>query len=123
MKLLVFLAKNSDRDLAKDEILEGIWGKGVYNDEVLTVAVSSLRKALGDNSQSPYYIKTLHRYGYRMIQRPQSHKTGLTKLKALLTTLEQRVGLKFVIISVIIILFFLILLVQVAVELFVAIGQ
>lgn len=124
MQLLVFFAKNSDRDLAKEEILKGVWGNGVHNEEVLTVAVSSLRKALGDNSQSPVYIKTLHRYGYRMLQQSQvQNKTGFTKLNALLSTLEQRVGPKFVIISVVIALFFLIVLVQVAVELLVAVGQ
>jgi len=123
MQLLVFSAKNSDRDLSKEEILQGVWGNGVFNEEVLTVAVSSLRKALGDNPQSPEYLKTLPRYGYRMLKQPQMQKRGLTKLNTLISTLEQKVGLKFVIISAIIALFLLVLLVQVAVELFVAIGQ
>jgi len=123
MQLLVFSAKNSDRDLAKEEILQGVWGNGEFNEEVLTVAVSSLRKALGDNPQSPEYLKTLPRYGYRMLKQPQIQKRGLTKLNTLISTLEQKVGLKFVIISAIIALFLLVLLVQVAVELFVAIGQ
>ena len=66
MQLLVFFANNSDRDLPKEEILKGVWGNGVFNEEVLTVAVSSLRKALGDNPQSPEYLKTLppHRLSY-----------------------------------------------------------
>jgi len=123
MQLLVFSAKNSDRDLAKEEILQGVWGNGVFNEEVLTVAMSSLRKALGDNPQSPEYLKTLPRYGYRMLKQPQMQKRGLTKLNTLISTLEQKVGLKFVIISAILALFLLVLLVQVAVELFMAIGQ
>ncbi len=123
MQLLVFFAKNSARDLAKEEILKAVWGDGVFNEEVLTVAVSSLRKALGDNPQSPQFLKTLPRTGYRMLQQPQMQKRGLTKLTGLLSALEQKVGLKFVIISAIIALFLLVLLVQVAVELFLAIGQ
>ena len=82
MQLLLFLAKNSDRDLAKEEILKGVWGNGVFNEEVLTVAVSTLRKALGDNPQGPEYLKTLPRYGYRMLQQPQRQKTGVAKLNA-----------------------------------------
>jgi len=31
----------------------------VFNEEVLTVAVSTLRKALDDNPQGPEYLKTL----------------------------------------------------------------
>ncbi len=58
-----------------------------------------------------------------MLKQPQIQKRGLTKLNTLISTLEQKVGLKFVIISAIIALFLLVLLVQVAVELFVAIGQ
>ena len=95
----------------------------MFNEEVLTVAVSTLRKALGDNLQGPEYLKTLPRYGYRMLQQPQMQKTGVAKLNALFSTLEKRVGLKFVIISGIIALFLLILLVQIAVEVFVAMGQ
>lgn len=53
IQLLVFLAKNSDRDLAQEEILKGVWRNGVFNEEVLTVAVSTLRKALDDNPQRP----------------------------------------------------------------------
>jgi DNA-binding winged helix-turn-helix (wHTH) protein len=67
MQLLVHFAQNPGKDLSKEEILRAVWGEGVFSEEALTVAVSSLRKALGDDSRSPKYIKTLPRHGYRML--------------------------------------------------------
>ncbi len=53
MQLLQYFAQNSGRDLAKEEIIRAVWGEGVFSEEVLTVAVSSLRKALCDDSRAP----------------------------------------------------------------------
>ncbi|MCI0698930.1 winged helix-turn-helix domain-containing protein [candidate division KSB1 bacterium] len=70
MQLLVYFAQNPDKDLSKEEILKAVWGEGVFSEEVLTVAVSSLRKSLGDDSRSPKYVKTIPRYGYRLLMSP-----------------------------------------------------
>jgi DNA-binding winged helix-turn-helix (wHTH) protein len=47
MQLLVYFAGNAGKDLPKEDILKTVWGEGVFSEEVLTVAVSTLRKALG----------------------------------------------------------------------------
>jgi len=118
MQLLVYLAQNAGRDLPKEEILRAVWGEGVFSEEVLTVAVSSLRKALGDDSRTPKYIKTLPRFGYRMLTPPASPTTltpfsiptHQSKFLAVLEFLETRVGLRFLIVAGIIVLFLLVLL-------------
>jgi DNA-binding winged helix-turn-helix (wHTH) protein len=118
MQLLVYFAQNPDKDLAKEEILKAVWGEGVFSEEVLTVAVSSLRKSLGDDSRSPKYIKTIPRYGYRMLMSPTAlpASTGDPTPKSksafieMLEFLEARIGLRFLIVAIIVILFLIVLL-------------
>lgn len=118
MQLLVYLVQNAGKDLTKEDILRAVWGEGVFTEEVLTVAVSSLRKALGDNSRTPNYIKTLPRFGYRMLTPPislmptppNSFPIPQSKFLTVLEFLESRIGLRFLIVAAIIVLFLIVLL-------------
>jgi len=115
MQLLVYLAQHAGQDLSKEEILRAVWGEGVFSEEVLTVAVSSLRKALGDDSRAPKYIKTLPRFGYHLLAppatpSPHSFAGHQSKFLTLLEFLDTRVGLRFLIVAAIIILFLIVLL-------------
>ena len=114
MRLLTFLADNAGRELSKEEIIQGVWGEGVHNEEVLTVAVSSLRKALGDDSKAPQFIKTIPRYGYLMLQGPNT--VAATKTRGRLKMLEEKVGLRFLIIAGLVAMLLFVVLVQVLVE-------
>ena len=65
--VLVALVRRSGRLVSKCELLESVW-PGIYVEEgILTVHVSSLRRALGDIRRSPVYIETVSRSGYRFI--------------------------------------------------------
>ncbi len=118
MQLLVYFAQNPDKDLAKEEILKAVWGEGVFSEEVLTVAVSSLRKSLGDDSRSPQYLKTIPRYGYRLLMSPTALPASAgdptpkskSNFIGILEFLEARIGLRFLIVAIIVILFLLVLL-------------
>ncbi|WP_049629616.1 winged helix-turn-helix domain-containing protein [Cellvibrio sp. pealriver] len=65
--LLVFLVNHQGEVLSKDRIIKTIWQGKVVNDDSLAVAISHLRKALGDNSRTPEYIKTIPGVGYQLI--------------------------------------------------------
>lgn len=67
--LLVFFIEQQGEVLGKERILKTIWQGKVVNDDSLAVAISHLRKALGDNSRAPEYIKTLPGVGYQLIAR------------------------------------------------------
>lgn len=65
--LLVFFIEHQGEVLGKEQILKTIWQGKVVNEDSLAVAISHLRKALGDNSRAPHYIKTIPGIGYQFI--------------------------------------------------------
>ncbi len=65
--LLVFFIEHQGEVLGKERILKTIWQGKVVNEDSLAVAISHLRKALGDNSRAPEYIKTIPGVGYQLI--------------------------------------------------------
>ncbi len=79
MLLLLFIDHQGEV-LDKERIIKTIWQGKVVNDDSLAVAISHLRKALGDNSRAPAYIKTIPGVGYQLIA---SAKPYLAKAEAL----------------------------------------
>src|SRR5262245_15481794 len=51
----------------RQEIIDSVWKDAFVTDTSLAEAVSVLRQALGDDPQSPAYIQTVHRRGYRFV--------------------------------------------------------
>jgi len=70
--VLEFLLDRAGRIVSKDAILEGAWNGAFVSETSLTEAISQLRQALGDDSQSPAFIQTVHRRGYRFIAEVKS---------------------------------------------------
>jgi DNA-binding winged helix-turn-helix (wHTH) protein len=65
--LLVMLVQHPGRLLTKDELLAFIWPDAFVEEGILTVHVSAVRKALGDDTRPPTYIETVSGWGYRFI--------------------------------------------------------
>ncbi|MFW5693109.1 MAG: winged helix-turn-helix domain-containing protein, partial [Thermoguttaceae bacterium] len=66
-RLLQVLLERAPEVLDRDTLLDLAWGRTALSPNVLPQAISELRQALGDQAQSPRYIETLHRRGYRVI--------------------------------------------------------
>lgn len=68
-RLLRFLLRNSGRVVTREEIQTEIWGDDTFVDfqRNLNVCVAQLRAALNDDSESPRFIKTVPRRGYRFV--------------------------------------------------------
>lgn len=72
LKVLLALAKRDGDVVTKDEFNEEVWGGRAFGDEPLLRAISLLRGHFEDTR--PYrYIDTLHRRGYRLLQRVELH--------------------------------------------------
>jgi len=67
MQVLVCLAERPGEVFAKEELLRRVWADTFVTDEVLTRAVSELRRVLGDDAKQPRVIETVARGGYRLI--------------------------------------------------------
>ena len=67
LALLVTLARRPGELVRREEIAEGVWGAGVWSvNRSLDVHMSSLRRKLGDSSNHPRYIQTVHGLGFRL---------------------------------------------------------
>lgn len=65
--LLVFLARNSNRTVTKDEIFAAIWGDRIVSDAALSSQIKAARRAVGDDGASQRVISTVHGRGFRFV--------------------------------------------------------
>src|SRR6187431_2519438 len=65
--VLELLVDRAGQVVARQDLLDGVWKDAYVTDTSLAEAISFLRQALGDDSQSPTYIQTVHRRGYRFL--------------------------------------------------------
>jgi len=65
--LLVYLVRNRDRVVSKDELIEGVWGGRIVSDSTLTTRLNAARRAVNDSGAAQCVIRTLHRKGVRFI--------------------------------------------------------
>jgi TolB-like protein/Tfp pilus assembly protein PilF len=65
--LLVYLVKNRDRVVSKDDLLSSIWGGRIVSDSTLTSRINGARKAVGDSGEEQKLIRTIARKGFRFI--------------------------------------------------------
>ena len=67
MDLLILVARAHGRLVSRDEIIQHLWGKAAYVDTEngINTAVRKIRRALGEDPQSPEYLETVVGKGYR----------------------------------------------------------
>ena len=75
MDVLVHLAERAGEVVSKEELVERVWEGRSVTDDVLTVTIYALRKALGDDARRPRYLETVSRRGYRWIAPAKSAAT------------------------------------------------
>ena len=64
--LLSTLMSSHGRALAREELLESVLGEDSFADtRTIDSHVKNLRAKLGDDARNPYWIKTVHGFGYR----------------------------------------------------------
>jgi DNA-binding winged helix-turn-helix (wHTH) protein len=67
MHVLTCLTDNPGEVVSKENLIRVVWADTFVTDDVLTCAISELRKVFGDDSKGPRYIQTIPRTGYRLI--------------------------------------------------------
>ena len=83
-ELLCLLVRNAGHLLSKATLMETLWPNSVVEEHNLTVAVSELRRALGD-SKGRTYTQTVPRLGYRFtapVRKIKSRASSLVNKKS-----------------------------------------
>lgn len=68
-RLLITLLKRAGDLVTREELRAALWGSETFVDAEagLNTAIAKIREALGDNAETPAFIETLPRRGYRFI--------------------------------------------------------
>lgn len=66
LDVLIYLVQQAPKMVPREELLQQFWSKAV-NEESLTRCISTIRRLLDDNQDSPKYLETHHAQGYRFI--------------------------------------------------------
>jgi TolB-like protein/DNA-binding winged helix-turn-helix (wHTH) protein len=65
--LLVFLIRNRERVVSKDDLIASVWGGRIVSDSTLTTRIYAARKAVGDSAEDQRVIRTIPRKGIRFV--------------------------------------------------------
>ena len=66
-RVLLILLRNPGKLIAKEELLNAVWGDAAVTDNSLARSVALLRRLLEDETRSPCYIETVATVGYRFV--------------------------------------------------------
>lgn len=73
---MLSLVREPGRVWSRDALLDAVWPEQSVGEEVLTQAITELRRALGDDFRQPRFIETVHKTGYRLLPRPGGDDGG-----------------------------------------------
>lgn len=65
--VLLLLLRNAGHVVDKNQIFEEVWRESFVSDNALTKIIKELRHALSDSAETPHYIETIPKRGYRFI--------------------------------------------------------
>jgi TolB-like protein/DNA-binding winged helix-turn-helix (wHTH) protein/Tfp pilus assembly protein PilF len=87
LEILRALLERPGEVVTREELRRRVWKNGAYLDfdRSLNKAIVKLRDALGDDADSPRYIETLPRHGYRFISLPHAHVDAAPREQGALT--------------------------------------
>ena len=80
--LLVYLLRNRDHVVSKDDLIATVWGGRIVSDSTLTSRINAARKAVGDSGEEQRLIRTIARKGFRFVGEVHAQPAGETVLAA-----------------------------------------
>jgi DNA-binding winged helix-turn-helix (wHTH) protein/Tol biopolymer transport system component len=87
MQVLVCLAEHPGEVASKDRLLQRVWPGTYVTEDVLTRAVSELRRVFGDDAKHSRFIETIPKGGYRLVaQVAPTSESGGTATEAMRPT-------------------------------------
>jgi len=65
--LLLFLIRNRDRVVTKDDVFASVWGGRIVSESALSTRINAVRTAIGDSGEAQRLLRTLPRKGFRFV--------------------------------------------------------
>ena len=75
--LLVYLVRNRDRVVSKDDLIASVWEGRIVSESTLTSRINATRTAVGDNGKDQKLIRTVARKGLRFVGAVHEDSTGV----------------------------------------------
>lgn len=75
LSMLVILVRDNGNLVEKDRLIRELWPDTFVEESNLTFNISVIRKALGDTAQTPRYIETVPKRGYRFVASVEEVRT------------------------------------------------
>ena len=68
-KVLALLVRRAGEVITREDLRREVWGDGTHVDfdRGLNFCIAQIRTALGDSAESPRYLQTIPKQGYRFI--------------------------------------------------------
>ena len=76
--LILYLVRNRDRVVSKDELIDAVWGGRIVSESALTTRINAARTAIGDSGKAQHLIRTLPRKGVRFVGEVREKPADLT---------------------------------------------
>jgi pimeloyl-ACP methyl ester carboxylesterase/DNA-binding winged helix-turn-helix (wHTH) protein len=91
--LLLYLIRNRERVVTKDDLIDSVWGGRIVSESTLTSRINAARKAIGDSGAEQALIRTVARKGLRFVGDVREG-AGATTLPGAATPEPRRAGLR-----------------------------
>ena len=65
--LLLYLVRNRERVVTRDNLLDAVWNGRVVSESTLTSRINAARRAVNDNGEEQRLIRTIARKGMRFV--------------------------------------------------------
>jgi DNA-binding winged helix-turn-helix (wHTH) protein len=72
--LLLYLVRNRDRAVSKDDVLGAVWAGRIVSESALTSRINAVRHAVGDSGEAQRLIRTLRGRGFRFVGEVREHE-------------------------------------------------
>ncbi|HKP24083.1 MAG TPA: winged helix-turn-helix domain-containing protein, partial [Dongiaceae bacterium] len=82
LELLLYLVRNPDRLITKDDLIANVWHGRIVSDTTITSRIKSARKAIGDDGTQQKLIRTVHGRGVRFIVPVRTERPGAVTVKS-----------------------------------------
>src|SRR5262249_5082698 len=74
--VLVYLLRNRERVVSKDDLLKAVWRGRIVSDATLNSRINSARRAIGETGARQMFLRTIARRGFRFSGAVEERNSG-----------------------------------------------